>query len=190
MMQYIIILLDDTSVSFCHYANSQQKRHLMPLTTLKTGITYAMKENLNIQFVYPSYELPKEYLEAIDSIDHTDIKPCKAGARADVVVIDGLEQADNCTFARNVSYVLRTTKQDLFARTQDICTILNNVERLNVTITDAEGFSDADFEEYEKVLGTLSQEVEKNYTSGNAIQLNLLTDRMMLDKMKIGRAHV
>ena len=51
MMQYIIILLDDTSVSFCHYANSQQKRHLMPLTTLKTGITYAMKENLNIQFV-------------------------------------------------------------------------------------------------------------------------------------------
>ena len=59
MMQYIIILLDDTSVSFCHYANSQQKRHLMPLTTLKTGITYAMKENLNIQFVYPSYELPK-----------------------------------------------------------------------------------------------------------------------------------
>lgn len=183
MMQYIIILLDDTSVSFCHYANSQQKRHLMPFTTLKTGITYAMKENLNIQFVYPSYELPKEYLEAIDSIDHTDIKPCKAGARADVVVIDGLEQADNCTFARNVSYVLRTTKQDLFARTQDICTILNNVERLNVTITDAEGFSDADFEEYKKVLGTLSQEVEKNYTSGNAIQLNLLTDRMMLDKM-------
>ena len=55
MIQYLVILLDDTSVSFCHYKNDRKKRNLIPLDTLKTGIIYAMKENLNIQFVYPNY---------------------------------------------------------------------------------------------------------------------------------------
>ena len=71
MIQYLVILLDDTSVSFCHYKNDRKKRNLIPLDTLKTGIIYAMKENLNIQFVYPNYELPKEYLETIDSIEYS-----------------------------------------------------------------------------------------------------------------------
>ena len=75
MIKYIVILLDDTSTSFCHYANDKTVRRPMPLQTLKDGIRYAMKENLNIQFVYPEYALPEEYLEVIDSIDHTDIKP-------------------------------------------------------------------------------------------------------------------
>lgn len=28
MRQYIVILLDDTSVSFCHYPNKEQERRL------------------------------------------------------------------------------------------------------------------------------------------------------------------
>lgn len=67
MIQYIVILLDDTSVSFCHYCNKKQSNHLIPIETLKVGILYAMKENLNIQFVYPDYDLPKEYQTVIDS---------------------------------------------------------------------------------------------------------------------------
>ncbi len=50
----------------------------MPIETLKTGILYGMKENLNIQFVYPDYELPQEYKDVIETIDHTDIKPASA----------------------------------------------------------------------------------------------------------------
>lgn len=70
MIQYIVILLDDTSVSFCHYPNKKQERRLMPLDTLKASILYAMKENLNVQFVYPDYPLPAEYEAAIECIDH------------------------------------------------------------------------------------------------------------------------
>ena len=32
-----------------------------------------MKENLMIQYVYPDYELPKEYETVIESIDHKKI---------------------------------------------------------------------------------------------------------------------
>lgn len=51
MIQYLVILLDDTSTSFCHYSNNRKERNLMPIEILKAGIIYAMKENLNIQFV-------------------------------------------------------------------------------------------------------------------------------------------
>lgn len=74
-MQYIVILLDEASVSFCHYTNNKTEHKLIPLQMLKDGIRFAMKENLNIQFVYPDYELPAEYQKEIDSIDHTDIRP-------------------------------------------------------------------------------------------------------------------
>lgn len=187
MIQYFVILLDDTSVSFCHYLNDKKKRNLMPLETLKAGIVYAMKENLNIQFVYPDYSLPKEYLEVIDSIDHTDIKPANLGDdAADVVVMDDINQVPYCEeleFKQGVSYVLRISKQELFCHVSDVCALFNKVERLNVVITDVETFTDADFERYSNVLRIVAEEVEKLYVAGKAVQLNLLTDRMMLDKM-------
>ena len=183
MTQYIIILLDDTSVSFCHYTNRLQKHNLIPLDTLKKGIVYAMKENLNIQFVYPSYPLPQGYLEAIDSIDHTDIKPACLHEQADVVVFDGVGQACDYPFAPSAVHVLRTGREELFAHTADICTLLDHAGRLNIVITDIEHFTEGDFEKYKDALRILSEKVEKLYLSGKSVQLNLLTDRMMLDKM-------
>ena len=186
MIQYLVILLDDTSVSFCHYQNDKKERNLMPFETLKAGIVYAMKENLNIQFVYPNYSLPKDYLEAMDSIDHTVIKPASLGDEADVMAMDGINQipstkTNDCK--QGVSYVLRRSKHELFEEIANVCALLNKVERLNVVITDVENFTDADFERYSEVLRMLSEEVEKLYVAGKVVQSNLLTDRMMLDKM-------
>lgn len=186
MIQYLVILLDDTSVSFCHYQNDKKERNLMPFETLKAGIVYAMKENLNIQFVYPNYSLPKDYLEAMDSIDHTVIKPASLGDETDVMAMDGINQIPSTKandFKQGVSYVLRLSKHELFEEIANVCALLNKVERLNVVITDVENFTDADFERYSEVLRMLSQEVEKLYVAGKVVQLNLLTDRMMLEKM-------
>lgn len=186
MIQYLVILLDDTSVSFCHYQNDKKEQNLMPLETLKAGIVYAMKENLNIQFVYPNYPLSEEYLEVIDSIDHTDIKPVSLGGDADVVVMEGINQIPGVKandFKQGVSYVLRLSKHELFEEIANVSALLNKVDRLNVVITDVGTFTDADFERYSEVLRMLSEEVEKQYVAGKVVQLNLLTDRMMLDKM-------
>lgn len=191
MIKYIVILLDDTSTSFCHYANSKTVQRPMPLQTLKDGIRYAMKENLNIQFVYPEYTLPKEYLEVIDSIDHTDIKPFgvsnKIGSAtlcgSDIVVFNTLEEAVDSQVRSDTTYVVRTDKACLFAGCDALGTILGKVARLNVVITDIQTFTEDDFESYKSLLGKLSEKVERLYVSGRSPQLNLLTDRMMLDQM-------
>ena len=183
MVQYLIILLDDTAVSFCHYGNNRKERRLMPLETLKAGILYGMKENLNIQFVYPDYDLPEEYAAVIESIDHSKIKPASKADGADVTVIDGLIEAKTVTVSDGGTYVLRLTNQEMFAGHDAIVNLLENATRLNVVLTDVETFTDDDFAKYKDVLADLSKDVERMYAGGKSPQLNILTDRMMLDKM-------
>jgi CXXX repeat peptide maturase len=55
--------------------------------------------------------------------------------------------------------------------------------RLNIVITDVETFTEEDFEKYKQILHTLSEHIEKAYVAGKSPQFNILTDRMMLEKM-------
>lgn len=183
MIQYIVILLDDTSTSFCNYENAKTERKLIPLQTLKDGIRYAMKENLNIQVVYPDYELPIEYQEAIDSIDHTDIKPSAYADNANVVVFSSLEETKGYVFKKDIAYLVHTDKNSLFDGSETIIELLAKVTRLNVIINDIETFKENDFAAYRLLLSKLTERLEQIYASGKSPQLNLLTDRMMLDKM-------
>ena len=176
MLQYLIILLDDTSTSFCHYENNKSVHRLMPIDTLRQGIRFGMMENLMIQFVYPDYELPKEYAEVIESIDHSKIKPICSGA--DVVVLNGISDVDT-----DAPVVLRINKKDLATHVDALMEMMDKTTRLNVVLTDVETFSDDDFAIYKSVLEKLSKKIEQMYVVGKSPQLNVLTDRMMLKEM-------
>lgn len=176
MLQYLIILLDETSTSFCHYQNPKTEQHLFPLETLRKGIRFGMMESLMIQFVYPDYELPKEYQEAIETIDHSKIMPQKEGA--DVWVTDKVEGISS-----DIPVVLRINREYLFAHACEISEAIGRVSRLNIVLTDIETFTDDDFTQYKSLLGKISDSLEQLYVEGKSPQLNLLTDCMMLSKM-------
>ena len=187
MVKYLIILLDDAGTSFCHYECRQAAR-LMPLDILKQGILYAMKENLTVQVVYSDNELPQEYKEVIDSIDHSDIVSSRCNdesltEQADIVVFDGWTDIASYDYKGNVAYVVRTTKGELFEKHKLLSDVIKKAARLNVVITDIDAFSEKDFAQYKDVLTVLSGQVEELYLEGKSPQLNILTDRMMLDKM-------
>ncbi len=183
MLKYLVILLDDTSVSYCHYENKKTERKLISLEDLKAGIFYAMKENLSIQFVYPDYELPGEYKTVIDTIDHSKAMPYTKGMKAEVLVLNDIDELDNVEWQKETAYVLRTDKAKLFVSYQNIISALPKVMRLNVVITDIESFTDTDFNRYKEFLSELRTEVLNTYIAGNNVQLNILTDRIMLDDM-------
>ena len=188
MLQYLIILIDETSTSYCHYENPAKKAGLIPLDILKAGIRFGMMENLMIQFVYPDYELPSEYKEAIETIDHSKIVSslCEDESlkdEADVIVYHDWTGLSFGKFEAGKSYVLRTSKAELFERYLFIKDVLPKVSRLNVVITDIDTFKEEDFERYKQILETLSECLEKLYADGQTPQLNILTDRMMLSAM-------
>lgn len=180
--------MDDTSVSYCHYENKRTNRNLIGMEDLKAGILYAMKENLMIQFLYPDYELPKEYKDIIKTIDHSNIVSSlcvdkELLERADVIVFHDWTGLDIFNFSEQSVCVLCTTKEDFFDKYFFLKRILSIVPRLNVVITDIETFNDMDFEKYKEILTDLSDELEKLYVKGQSPQFNLLTDRMMLSSM-------
>ncbi len=183
MLKYLVILIDKSATSFCHYDNICTEHELMPLDTLKAGILFGMKENLNIQFVYPDYELPVVYQTTIDSIDHIDIKPSTLCEGAEIVVFDGWGEIENFKLQHNVAYVLRTSKEELFANYAQLNSFLRQSSRINVVITDIETFSDDDLERYNSILDELSETIKNLYINGATPQINLLTDRMMLETM-------
>lgn len=171
MLQYLVILLDDTSVAYCHADNPLKTSNLMPLDTLKKAIFFGMKENLMIQYVYPNYDLPEEYNEVIESIDHLKIG-------RDVAVYNDVP--DEIT-EENV--VLRLTMADFIAKQNDIRTLLPQANRLNVFLTDIETFKDELIEEYKSALDSLNAVILTLYKADKRPQVNILTDRLQLSEM-------
>lgn len=202
MLQYLVILLSEDSTSYCHLTPSPSLRgegRLIPLQTLKDGIRFGMMENLMIQFVYPDYELPKEFAPVIESIDHSKIIPVQEHTpkslrdsspilgeqtgyypTPDVLIVNRWEELPKKS---EVPIVLRTSKADFFTRYKEVVPLLSNTPRVNVVFTDVESFTDEDFETYKTILAELSKELEQLYVAGKAPQLNLLTDRLMLTQM-------
>ena len=169
--QYIVILLDDTSVSYCHADNPLKEKILIPLEVLREAILFSMKQNLMIQFVYPEYELPKEYNDLIETIDHIKIG-------RDVLVYDSVP-----TNVERKNVVLRLTIADFLAKQYDIALLLPKVTRLNISITDIENFKDELIEDYKAALGMLNSVLLNIYKDGNQPEMNILTDRLRLNEM-------
>lgn len=188
MLKYLIIQLDDTATSFCHYSVSKAERKPISLDDLRNGVLFAMKENLNIQFLYPDYALPPAYAEVVESIDHVKIVSShsedivlKEGA--DIIVFNRWSDIDGYLWDADKTYILRTAKTELFERFAELNAIVNKVQRLNIVITDVESFRNEDFDAYKWVLAALSDNIEKQCLDGKFPQFNLLTDRMLLDAM-------
>lgn len=170
-MQYLVILLDDTSVAYCHADNPLKERRLMPLDTLRKAILFGMKQNLMIQYIYPDDDLPEEYNALIESIDHVKIG-------RDVRVYNGVPAS---LAGKNV--VLRLTIGEFIAGQYDIAALLPQVERLNICLTDIAAFRDEQAEDYKKALETLNAVLVNLYKKENPTQVNMLTDRLVLTEM-------
>jgi len=182
MLTHLIILLDDTSVSYCHYEVVGKKQRLIDVDVLKRGIVWAMKENLNIQFVYSDHELPAAYEEAVESIDHTKIKPFGQAEGADVVVLSDWEQCMAESIA-NQTCILRASREELYAHQDEVKTLLGRVQRLNIVLTDVETFTDTNIDAYRTWLESMADFLVDQYRSRHNVQLNLLTDRLILSEM-------
>lgn len=181
MLTYLIIILDNASVSYCHYSVAKEKR-LIPLETLRAGIIFAMKENLNVQFVYPDYPLPAEYNSAIESIDHAKIKPEVLGEKADVLVLTKWQEDLSCV-PEGATCVIRANRKELKEYLYNIKSIITKTLRLNIVLTDIETFNDEDIEDYRIFLSELETCILEQYQTGKNVQLNLLTDRLSLTQM-------
>lgn len=188
MLKYLIIPLADNAVSFCHYAPSLESEKRIPESTLSQAIVWAMKENVSVQFVYPNYQLPEELATIVDTIDHIKIVPWNHSDNeilkyAEIVVFDNISDMSNFDFRANQSYVLRTSFEELRDKIKIISTCLSKVDRLNIVINNLIDANDRILQEYKDSLEELIPVIVEEFKKGHSVQLNLLTDRLLLKEM-------
>lgn len=181
MLTHLIFLLDDTSVSFCDYNNKNTPR-LIGIDDLKAGIQWAMKQNLNVQFVYPEYELPSEHIKAIDAIDHSNIKPEKKAKHADNLVLTNWKNKIS-EEANGAICIVRASLKELKDYSDNMKLLIGKAARVIVVLTDIEMFSDLDIPAYQELMDEYANILFDVFHDGKFTQLSLLTDRIMLNKM-------
>ena len=188
MLKYLIIHLDDTATSFCHYDNNVTERKLMALDLLKKAIVWSMKENLMVQFVCPDSPLPEEYKDLISEIDHISIvssgcEDMELSNDADIMVINDWDALNCIEPIYDQTYVIRTTLADLLMSKLALSNLLSKVSRINIVIKDVASLTADKQYDYSGFLKAISATICDEYAKDHPVQLNILTDRMMLDGM-------
>lgn len=188
MLKYLIIPLSSNAISFCHYNVVQKERYFISPEILKAAIKWSMMENLSIQFIYPSEELPHNVDEIAESIDHTKIIPADypvsaTRRQAQVVVFDSWKYIGGYEFSKDQAYIIRTNFRELLKAEKEIVQILQIVNRLNIVITDIDSVSEDTVKDYQSFLYGLVPILVKLYSQGRYVQFNLITDRAMITEM-------
>lgn len=182
MLKYLIILLESSSPSFCHYSvNNSGEKRLMSLSHLQKAVRFAMLENLNVQFVWPEYMLDDDYLRVIDSVDHINIASARLTHQADVIVSDSFDTLSSIEPFQNV--IIRCKLMELVANFENIIELQDNSAHISVVFSDLPSWTKADLGEYKKILSKISDRIAERFLNGKRPQLSLLTDRLFLRKM-------
>ncbi len=180
MFHYLIILLDDTSTSFCHADNPLVERNLIPLSTLQKVFLFALKENLSVQLVYPNYELPSEYKKLIFDIEHTNIVPLGMSCDADVVVINSIEDYNDSSSS---NLIIRETYRNIISSYEKLAKLLLANSHISLVIKDIETIRESDLSEYETLINNVETIIADSIIKGKSIRMSNITDRLTLSKM-------
>ena len=183
MLKYLVVLLADNSVAYCHYVKQISGEQTINVDVLRRAIHWAWTENLIIQFVFPANALSTEIYEVIETTSHIKIMPQTnaESTKADIVVCDSIEQLPSSPDSR--PHILLVEINSFISERQHIIEHLQNLNRLTISFTDIERFSDDDVPAYSRALQDVSDAVAQNIKQGNIPQINILTDRILLTKM-------
>lgn len=184
MLKYLVVILDKSSVSYCHYPDKKESG-LISLENLREGVMFAMKHDLKIQYVLPKFTLPQEYLDVMNSMFHDNIGPVEQKDLVDIVVIDGLDELQKTKEILNSAKrcIVRMKVNDFLNQSQIVKDTLSEGISVNVVFTDVEVFDDGLIDRYNYVLEDLRCHVKKLLFEGCNVNTNLLTDRIALDEM-------
>lgn len=189
MLKYLIVLLDDSSVSFCYYDNKKEGksvRKLISFEDLKTAVTFALKNNLKVNFLYPEFKLEKKYNELIEDVEHVKIIPFKSHKfYKDSILVIKSEDLNSFTSSKlkDENIILWLQYDEIKNLYSYIKKLIPKCRRINLIIQNIERFTEKDLLEYNNQIEKISGIFLKQKTDANFPEMNFLTDRLALDKM-------
>lgn len=176
---FLYFILSDRSVRYCAYHPTGEKK--MPYGVFKQGLEFARRNFYTPVLLLPEEGLnapERELLRGIDGIEiHSEHTP--AGGAINILINDNQVSSRHdggiCNLLLRPENIARLSEmvQDTFTKQRRINLILEEIDRL----------TDADLTIYEQELEKIADYLQEEYTSGNPLDLNVLTDLMHLDTM-------
>lgn len=191
-LTHALVMVEDGAVAFCHYENPRfhtpGRRRWMPEKLLRGIVGHAESRSMALTFLLGRTRPPARIERLMDRIDHASIVPAGlADTYPDAIVV--LDSEDRAAFdrlapggSRNV--ILRLARSDL-GDCDDLCeALIGRCARLSLHLRGIEYFTGADLAVYAEQLAKLSERLRRLYIAGQRIEINVLTDRMMLHAMR------
>jgi CXXX repeat peptide maturase len=191
-LTHILVLVEDGAVAFCHYENpsfhASAKPRWMAEERLRGIVRHAEGQSVALTFVLGKTRPPARIERLMERVIHAKIVPLALGdVYPDAILVLDSEDAD--AFAqlspdsrRNV--ILRLARRDV-AKGADLCASLaGRYGRLSLHLRGIEYFTPSDLAVYREELAKLGSMLGIRYSGGDRVEINVLTDRMMLREMR------
>lgn len=190
-MEYILILLQHNSPSFCYYNYSSPEispDKIMSLEDFRNAIQFANKNNLKITILHGIQGMTEPYLLMLEGLEYSVITPVGCTKTYDnqiyIVDYDGNDEMFcEISSASFQNIILRLESKYFRDLVEIIQRHLIRFKRLNLFIKDIETLSSNKLNEYREVLQTIAEITYENIILGKNPELNFVTDRMFLNKM-------
>ena len=180
-MRYLMLIYDASAPSFCYYA-SHGKSERMSLDTLREAIRFARMEGLLLNVITGSELLPRDVREELDGIVHTVIAPWNY-PHDNVKDVSVVEWSPDLAFESlpddpQANIIMRFPREALPLLSDSVRRLLRKGCRLNFQMLDTDRWTENDFCVYAAQLEQLA-----SFVPGAGVELNILTDRLNLQKM-------
>lgn len=189
---HLLVLVEEGAVAFCHYENPRfyapARPRWMAVPLLSAIVRHAEKNDVALTLILGRERPPPKLERLMDRVAHIKIVPQElcADYPGAIVVLDGENAAsfDRLPLGWSSNVILRLARRDL-GRLGALCHALTGrYGRLSLHLRDLEYFTRADLALYESELRKLAGQLKAIYANGDRVEINVLTDRMMLTGMR------
>jgi CXXX repeat peptide maturase len=201
MIKYLITLIDSNAESFCYYKANKNKADktngIISLELLDKVIDYAEENKIGINFIFSNNKITIKHEKKIEGAAHVKILPFNLNSiyKENILILDSedAESINKLEFSKDKNIILRLIREDIFNLHQMILKLNGKFKRLNLILLDLEQYTSNDINNYKTQINLSANYLLNQYKSGNPIELNFLSDRLILDKFiscKAGIDHI
>lgn len=185
---HLLVLLEEGAVPFCTYENplfySPAEPRWISAGLLKAATALAKRTNVALTVLYGKTKPPQDLARLIDAVPHVKIVPLslEPDYPEAIIVADADQSFDALrdNHARNL--ILRLAKPK--GASLLIEKLLGKFQRLSLHFTQLAYFDADDIADYEDELSRIAKLMGRLYRGGGGPEVNVLSDRMMLNDMR------
>lgn len=190
MLEYIILIADRGAVSFCHYENEAYNAgvsEMISLDALTSIVNYTKDHDIILNVLLGQNPLPEKHLCVLDNVKHIKFIPYQLHTIfPDAVLVFDWKDGEQVSYEiekRIENIIIRLRGRELPDLRKVVRNFIEGTQRINLVLKDVQELTELNLIEYEHQLDGVASLIFHQYLDGKSIELSVVSDRLLLNKM-------